>query len=94
MKTRSWLNSGSSQCKAGGMAQGMVFTQVVPSPWERKHAIAREYQDAMQRRLPNVEASYGGLEGYITASAGAPGTRAMTVARPVAPWSAQSRWVG
>lgn len=39
------VNSGSSQIAKdlGGMAQGMVFTQVVPSPWERKHAIAREY---------------------------------------------------
>ncbi len=63
------VNSGSSQiAKAlGALAQGMVFAQVVPSPWERKHEIAREYQDAMRRKLAHVEPSYGGLEGYVTA---------------------------
>lgn len=63
------VNSGSSQIAKtlGPLSAGMVFTQVVPSPWERKHEIAREYQDAMRHYLPNVEPSYGGLEGYITA---------------------------
>ena len=43
------VNSGSSQMvprTLGPLAQGMVFAQVVPSPWERKREIAREYQDA------------------------------------------------
>jgi ABC-type branched-subunit amino acid transport system substrate-binding protein len=63
------VNSGSSQMakRLGPLSAGMVFTQVVPSPWERKHEISREYQDALHRYLPDVEPSYGGLEGYITA---------------------------
>jgi ABC-type branched-subunit amino acid transport system substrate-binding protein len=65
------VNSGSSQIAKGlgPLAQGMVFSQVVPSPWERKHEIAREYQDAAQRSAAKPELSYGGLEGYLTAKA-------------------------
>ena len=65
------VNSGSSQiAKAlGPQAQGMVFSQVVPSPWERKREIAREYQDAASKVSAKPELSYGGLEGYMTAKA-------------------------
>lgn len=65
------VNSGSTQLAAelGPLAHGMVFSQVVPSPWERKHAISREYQEAMSKSRPGVALSYGGLEGYLTAKA-------------------------
>ena len=65
------VNSGSTQLAAdlGPLAHGMVFAQVVPSPWERKHAIAREFQEAMAKSRPGVALSYGGLEGYLTAKA-------------------------
>jgi branched-chain amino acid transport system substrate-binding protein len=65
------VNSGSTQLAAdlGPLAHGMVFSQVVPSPWERKHAIAREFQEAMNKSRPGVALSYGGLEGFLTAKA-------------------------
>jgi branched-chain amino acid transport system substrate-binding protein len=65
------VNSGSTQLAAdlGPLAQGMVFAQVVPSPTERKHALSREYQEAMARSRPGVALSYGGLEGFMTAKA-------------------------
>jgi branched-chain amino acid transport system substrate-binding protein len=65
------VNSGSSQIvkNLGAASQGMVFAQVVPSPWERKREIAREYQDAMRLARLDGELSYGGLEGYMTAKA-------------------------
>lgn len=65
------VNSGSTQLAEalGPLAQGMVFAQVVPSPWSRKTAIAREYQDAFGRAHPGREFSYGSLEGYLTAKA-------------------------
>lgn len=65
------VNSGSSQIAKGlgPLAKGMVFSQVVPSPWARKQAIAREYQDAARKADPNAEFSYGALEGYLTAKA-------------------------
>ncbi len=65
------VNSGSSQIAKGlgPLAKGMVFSQVVPSPWARKLAIAREYQDAARKADPKAEFSYGALEGYMTAKA-------------------------
>lgn len=65
------VNSGSSQIAQGlgALAQGMVFAQVVPSPWERKRGIAREYQDAARKARADAEFSYGALEGYMTAKA-------------------------
>lgn len=65
------VNSGSSQIVKGlgDLAHGMVFAQVVPSPWERKREITREYQDAARKANPNAEFSYGGLEGFLTAKA-------------------------
>jgi branched-chain amino acid transport system substrate-binding protein len=65
------VNSGSSQIAKGlgPLAQGMVFAQVVPSPWERKREIAREYQDASRKVSSGTELSYGALEGYMTAKA-------------------------
>jgi len=65
------VNSGSTQLAAdlGPLAHGMVFAQVVPSPWERKHPISREFQEAMSKSRPGVALSYGGLEGYLTAKA-------------------------
>jgi len=65
------VNSGSAQLAArlGDLARGMVFSQVVPSPWERKSAITREYQEEFARQKPGQAFSYGSLEGYLTAKA-------------------------
>lgn len=65
------VNSGSTQMATalGDLAQGMVFAQVVPSPWARKTAIAREYQEAFARANPGRAFSYGSMEGYLTAKA-------------------------
>jgi ABC-type branched-subunit amino acid transport system substrate-binding protein len=65
------VNSGSSQIAKGlgPLAGGMMFAQVVPSPWERKSEITREYQAAMRRADANAEFTYGSLEGFLTAKA-------------------------
>jgi branched-chain amino acid transport system substrate-binding protein len=65
------VNSGSAQLAKhlGELSHGMVFAQVVPSPWERKTAITREYQDEFSKQRPGQDFSYGSLEGYITAKA-------------------------
>ena len=65
------VNSGSAQMAKhlGPLAQGMIFSQVVPSPWDKKTAIAREYQEEFSKAKPGQEFSYGSLEGYITAKA-------------------------
>jgi branched-chain amino acid transport system substrate-binding protein len=65
------VNSGSAQLAKhlGPLAQGIIFSQVVPSPWEKKTAITREYQEEFTKAKPRQEFSYGSLEGYITAKA-------------------------
>lgn len=72
------VNSGSTQIARGlgTLAHGMVFAQVVPSPWERKHPITREYQEAARRADPKAEFNYGALEGFLTAKALVMGLRA------------------
>jgi branched-chain amino acid transport system substrate-binding protein len=65
------VNSGSAQMvkRMGELSQGMIFAQVVPSPWERKTSITREYQEEFSRFKPGQDFSYGSLEGYMTAKA-------------------------
>jgi ABC-type branched-subunit amino acid transport system substrate-binding protein len=65
------VNSASAQLvkHLGKLSSGMIFTQVVPSPWERKSEITREYQVDFARFKPGQEFSYGSLEGYMTAKA-------------------------
>ena len=65
------VNSGSAQMvkKMGELSHGMIFAQVVPSPWERKTSITREYQEEFSRVKPGQDFSYASLEGYITAKA-------------------------
>lgn len=62
------VNSASAQLAAhlGPLAHGMVFTQVVPSPWERKTALTRQYQQAFGAAFSGQPFSYGSLEGYTT----------------------------
>ena len=52
-----------------------MFTQVVPSPWERKTALTREYQADLRAAFPEAEFSYGSLEGYLTLRVLAEGLR-------------------
>jgi ABC-type branched-subunit amino acid transport system substrate-binding protein len=65
------VNSGSTQLAEalGPLAAGMVFSQVLPNPWARKTAIAREYQVSFARAHPGRAFSYGSLEGYASAKA-------------------------
>jgi branched-chain amino acid transport system substrate-binding protein len=65
------INSGSSQLahKLGPLASGMVFAQVVPSPFSRATQLARDYQDSFRKAWPDKAFSYGSLEGWLTARA-------------------------
>ena len=65
------INSGSFPIaqSLGDMARGMVFAQVVPSPWQRKNAITRSYQETFSAYKPDEPFSYSSMEGYLTARA-------------------------
>ena len=51
----------------GKDADGITFAQVVPSPWQRKRELAREYQEMASKA--KIELNYGSLEGFMTAKA-------------------------
>jgi branched-chain amino acid transport system substrate-binding protein len=65
------VNSGSAQLvkRLGDLAAGMLFTQVVPSPWERKTALTRDYQADFRAAFKDPDFSYGSLEGYLSTRA-------------------------
>lgn len=57
------LNHGSSRStqmvgRMGEQSRGMIFAQVVPSPWERKTSITREYQEEFARFKAGPDFSY------------------------------------
>lgn len=63
------VNSGVAEIiKAlGPQAQGLVFTQVVPFPWNPVIPVVREYREAMARIAPTEPISFSSLEGFISA---------------------------
>jgi len=65
------INSGSTQLaqRLGPIASGMVFSQVVPSPFSRSSQLTRDYQDSFRKAWPDKAFSYGSLEGWLTARA-------------------------
>lgn len=65
------VNSGSTELARalGDAGRGMVFSQVMPSPWQRRTALVRDYQQAFASVHPRREFSYASLEGFATARA-------------------------
>jgi branched-chain amino acid transport system substrate-binding protein len=65
------INSGSTQLahRLGPLASGMVFAQVVPSPFVRNSQLTRDYQDSFSKAWPDKPFSYGSLEGWMTTRA-------------------------
>ena len=46
---------------------GVVITQVVPSPYNGTHQLAREFQDAIKKSNSQVQPNFSSLEGYLAA---------------------------
>ena len=65
------VNSGSTELARalGETGRGMVFSQVMPSPWQRRTALVRDYQQAFGAVHPGRAYSYASLEGFATARA-------------------------
>ena len=51
----------------GKEAEGVVVTQVVPSPYKTSHPLAREFQAALQKNGTSLQPNYSSLEGYLAA---------------------------
>lgn len=61
---------------AGPAAEGVVISQVLPSPEDTNVSLVAEYQAAMRKRDPNATLTYASLEGYVNAAVLAAGLRA------------------
>lgn len=51
----------------GKEAEGVVVTQVVPSPYKTSHPLAREFQAALQKNGASLQPNYSSMEGYLAA---------------------------
>ncbi|WP_218241316.1 ABC transporter substrate-binding protein [Comamonas fluminis] len=51
----------------GKEAEGVVVTQVVPSPYKTSHPLAREFQAALQKGGASLQPNYSSMEGYLAA---------------------------
>lgn len=51
----------------GKEAEGVVVTQVVPSPFKTSHPLAREFQAALQKNGAALQPNYSSMEGYLAA---------------------------
>lgn len=49
------------------VASGVVFSQAVPYPYSNQRKVVREYQQDIKTLAPQAQASFAGLEGYMTA---------------------------
>ena len=51
----------------GKEAEGVVVTQVVPSPYKTSHPLAREFQAALQKSGASLQPNYSSMEGFLAA---------------------------
>lgn len=59
----------------GKDAEGVVVSQVMPSPYQTSKQISREFQEAVKKTGGKVQANYSSLEGYLAARVFAEGVR-------------------
>lgn len=55
--------------ESGDAANGIIISQVVPSPDDTSVPVVRDFQAALKKSFPNETPSYVRLEGYVTAKA-------------------------
>lgn len=53
--------------ESGDAANGIIISQVVPSPDDTSVPVVRDFQAALKKSFPNETPSYVRLEGYVTA---------------------------
>lgn len=51
----------------GKEAEGVVVTQVVPSPYRTTHPLAREFHAALQKSGATLQLNYSSMEGFLAA---------------------------
>lgn len=59
----------------GKEAEGVVVTQVVPSPFKTTHPITREFLAALSKGAKNLQPNYSAMEGFLAARVFSEGLR-------------------
>jgi len=65
MATISFVGTENLIADLGKDAEGVLISQVVPSPADASHKLTREYQAALKKTAPDVAPSYVSFEGYV-----------------------------
>ena len=63
--TISFVGTESLIAELGTAAEGMMISQVVPSPTDGTLALSHDYQNALKRSAPAASPSYVSFEGYV-----------------------------
>lgn len=61
----SFIGTESLVAQLGAEAEGVIISQVVPSPWDPNLGIAKDYRNALTNLDPAIPPNYAGFEGYI-----------------------------
>ncbi len=65
LATISFVGTESLIAELGAASEGMIISQVVPSPTDGTLALSRDYQSALKKSTPSATPSYVSFEGYV-----------------------------
>jgi branched-chain amino acid transport system substrate-binding protein len=65
LATISFVGTESLIAELGAASDGMLISQVVPSPMDATLTLARDYRNALQKSAPTVSPTYVSFEGYV-----------------------------
>lgn len=63
--TISFVGTESLIAELGAASEGMMISQVVPSPTDATSALSRDYRSALQKSAPTASPTYVSFEGYV-----------------------------
>lgn len=61
----SFVGSSALAAELGDAREGVIISQVVPSPWDETIPLVREYQEALKAADPTAKPGFVSLEGYM-----------------------------
>ncbi len=74
----SFVGTTALQTALGKDAEGVVVTQVVPSPFKTSHPVTREFQAVLAKSGKNMQPNYSSMEGFLAARVFTEGLRRAT----------------
>jgi ABC-type branched-subunit amino acid transport system substrate-binding protein len=65
LATISFVGTESLIAQLGAASEGMIISQVVPSPTDATLTLSRDYRSALQKSAPTASPTYVSFEGYV-----------------------------